>query len=1339
MFAAKAYDIVMGVDIHIIQPPGPVPPIPIPHPFIGMILDPMDFVPMVGATVYVNNMPRAQAGTAAKDIPPHIPIGGVFVKPPANEGEMFMGSATVNVEGAPFSFMANPVLSCHDIGMPPPPRPKKKGAPKSMFLPTTVVMPIPAGMPVLIGGPPTIDMMAMAMKFGMAAFGKLAKKAKAALKKAAKGKGKFAKAVQKAKKVINGAKEKLQSLKCKLGLEPVNFADGSVVATSLDFELPGPIPLKWERFYASNTVFIGELGQGWVHPYDMTIELMPDEAAAVISLPEGRLVGVPLLVAGESYFERAEKMTFGKDGQGFYFRDENNLVHRFQNFDSADPNMLYLTSVENLNKAAIHFQRDSKGRLNRIIDSAGRVLNVFLDEAGRIVAIDAPHPDKEGERFPLVRYVYDGNGNLARAYDANDHTPQYFYQNNLLTKYITNTGTTFYWEYDGDGPEARCIHSWGDGGLMEGWLEYFPEEGKTIVRFGEGAVHTYFHENGVVTKEIDSNGGVVVRKYNEYQEVVSETDQMGMTTIFEYDDFGNQTLKVAPDGAAVQLQYNEFGLITGATDPNGGSWSWGYDENGNLLSRTDAAGETTNYTWVNGYLTEITDALGGKTVLGYDNKGNLNMAISPDQQASWWSYDAMGRCVEAVDPKGNRKRWKFDLKGNTIEVAEPDGNIRHLKYDGDDNITHARDNQHDISFQYSPLGNMQARTEGGTRVEFRYDKDGRLTAIQNEHGSVYKFELDKEGNVVAEYGFDGLTRRYVRDLAGKVVEVQRPGDRQTFYEYDGAGRVVKVSHSDGSSETFTYRADGELVGAKNDAIAVSFERDAIGRVIKEMQGGFVVESGFDILGRRMSVKSTLGANIDFARNLMGDVEQVSMNNWNAQFRRDNLGLELSREMTGGVTSHWRRDRLGRPVQQEIMSGGMSRRTRNYTWDVNDRLRQLMDSQKGMTTFGHDVFGNLASAQNADGSTDFRMPDAVGNLFRSKDRSDRKYGPAGQLLQANGTRYEYDPEGNLVRKIQPNGKNWQYEWNAAGMLSRVVRPDGDIVTFTYDALGRRISKTFKGKTTRWVWDGNVPLHEWVEPGTVPQPTSVETAGGMTPDEAEKQILLASSPDLVTWVFEPESFSPMAKLTANRQCGIVTDHLGTPLTMFDQTGKSVWSADLNIYGERTQYAGQADDCPFRFPGQYEDVETGLYYNRFRYYDAEGGFYVSQDPIRILGGFELYKYVKDVNSWTDIYGLAPCWSATHNKSSTKNAFGHWKKHGKEFPEYKNSVQYVKGANDFVKKPPSGTLMKTKPNGDKVFYHPPTNTFAVQNSAGSPKTMFRPDPSKHGHATNLDYFNAQ
>jgi RHS repeat-associated protein len=77
------------------------------------------------------------------------------------------------------------------------------------------------------------------------------------------------------------------------------------------------------------------------------------------------------------------------------------------------------------------------------------------------------------------------------------------------------------------------------------------------------------------------------------------------------------------------------------------------------------------------------------------------------------------------------------------------------------------------------------------------------------------------------------------------------------------------------------------------------------------------------------------------------------------------------------------------------------------------------------------------------------------------------------------------------------------------------------------------------------------------------------------------------------------------------------------MVDEQGKLFWQADIGVWGELRGVAGDVQACPFRWPGQYEDVETGLYYNRFRYYEPEGGLYVSQDPIGLAGGLRPYSY--------------------------------------------------------------------------------------------------------------------
>ncbi len=119
----------------------------------------------------------------------------------------------------------------------------------------------------------------------------------------------------------------------------------------------------------------------------------------------------------------------------------------------------------------------------------------------------------------------------------------------------------------------------------------------------------------------------------------------------------------------------------------------------------------------------------------------------------------------------------------------------------------------------------------------------------------------------------------------------------------------------------------------------------------------------------------------------------------------------------------------------------------------------------------------------------------------------------------------------------------------------------------------------------------------------------------------------------------SFVPVAKLQNGERFSIFADHLGTPVMAVDGEGKKVWEAEFDIYGKMRTFAGKDKAfIPFRYQGQYEDEETGLYYNRFRYYSPDSGTYISQDPIGLEGSNpNMYAYVSDSNILVDIFGLS------------------------------------------------------------------------------------------------------
>ena len=99
---------------------------------------------------------------------------------------------------------------------------------------------------------------------------------------------------------------------------------------------------------------------------------------------------------------------------------------------------------------------------------------------------------------------------------------------------------------------------------------------------------------------------------------------------------------------------------------------------------------------------------------------------------------------------------------------------------------------------------------------------------------------------------------------------------------------------------------------------------------------------------------------------------------------------------------------------------------------------------------------------------------------------------------------------------------------------------------------------------------------------------------------------------------ESFVPCGKITKGKHYSIITDHLGTPIEVYNQEGELIWEREQDLYGNSRQgFAKENFRCPFKYQGQYYDSEVELCYNRFRYYHPETGRYISEDPIGFLSG--------------------------------------------------------------------------------------------------------------------------
>jgi RHS repeat-associated protein len=235
--------------------------------------------------------------------------------------------------------------------------------------------------------------------------------------------------------------------------------------------------------------------------------------------------------------------------------------------------------------------------------------------------------------------------------------------------------------------------------------------------------------------------------------------------------------------------------------------------------------------------------------------------------------------------------------------------------------------------------------------------------------------------------------------------------------------------------------------------------------------------------------------------------------------------------------------------------------------------------------------------------------------------------SGRIIRRGSDEYRYDSAGRLTEKRteKPGFRPeiWRYRWDAHGQMRSLIAPDGERWRYAYDAFGRRISKRREGDTRdkpagyHFLWSGDQLIEE----------TPVYANG--TPVYE----------DSIHWLYEPGALTPVARSEKGRLHYLVSDHMGTPRELLTEQGDVAWSNRLSTWGKSTRYHLAANDditCNLRFAGQYADEESGLHYNRHRYYDSDTGQYLSPDPIGLLGGVNPYGYVHNPMGWVDPLGL-------------------------------------------------------------------------------------------------------
>jgi RHS repeat-associated protein len=877
---------------------------------------------------------------------------------------------------------------------------------------------------------------------------------------------------------------------------------------------------------------------------------------------------------------------------------------------AGSPGEYALKRVEDRNGNRIELVRQDQ-RLTAIVDSAGRRLPVTCDEEHRIVRIDAPDPDRPGQVRPLVSFAYSPEGDLAEVRDALGSPFRYQYRDHLLVAETDRNGMTFHFEYDGTGPGARCTRTWGTGDLFARRLTYDLAASRTTVLDSRGHQTVYeWNAQGLVTATVDALGHRQTVVWDEFGDRVAETNACGETTRYDYDDLGRLVAVTDPLGKRREFAYDSAGNVTSLIDEGGAVWKRSYDAARNVTGGVAPDGSR----WVcqvdrRGLPVLVTDALGQATRLEWDGAGTLRRVVDRSGAETRFTHDLLGRLTCRANAAGET-RFGWDLKGRLAEMTDPAGRVARFRYDGENNMVGVTDPLGQARrYEYTFRGRLTAIHDpvgGPTRL--RYDTEGCVAAVQDSRGREWTLERDALGNIIGERTFEGRRLRYERDGAGRLRAITNSQGQQTTLELNAGGRLTRRIYHDGTEESFTYDGLGRLVKACNPVAEVNFTYDPVGRLLAESLNGEVVKNTYDPGGNRVERTSPFGRTVQMGYDGEGRLQTITdPAGLLLSIVYDAAGREARRVLPGEVVCERQYNPSGQLLTSRTQRRGSSLLKRTYRYDATGHLEELEDSTFGATRFQHDANGRLIAAAFPERSVERFLYDAAGNVPSVPTALEAR---TGQVCEVDGWRLRYDGDGQLVEKAGAAG-HYAYRYDAAGRLAQVVK-DGQAVTrFAYDALGRRTQKKTETRTVQFYWDGYQPIGE--------------RARGPRGPEGELEYL-----------FRPGRWEALAVLGKDGACLIETDHLGTPRSATDRRGEVVWQASYRGFGGIRREVGRPGSVPFRFPGQYEDRETGLYYNGFRYYDPELRQYLTTDPLGIAAGVNLWNYVSSPVAWIDPYGL-------------------------------------------------------------------------------------------------------
>jgi len=872
-----------------------------------------------------------------------------------------------------------------------------------------------------------------------------------------------------------------------------------------------------------------------------------------------------------------------------------------------------------------------------------------------------------------TQHFFDGNRNTVRVLDANDTSTDGELDETLalydgydrLVSIIDPVGNQTFVQYDPagnalegsffgplggstpiDNSAATTSQPLSESGFAQPLLaeaEYLYDE---LSRHFETRTHLFTYDGVDYERDPElvdgplggSNDGLVITRY-------------------EYDRNSRLTFHIEDDGDTYQNFYDGLGRLIRSIDPEGNEVLRAYDDNHNLIEiteidRTSSTAmmrsdiELIEERFSTSFLKDsldrtirVVDNIGQTTRYHYDSRGNLIFTSDAVRsEVGGLMADPLGVVDTQINRPGNTAEAHFDGLNRLVSVvrqlrtdgmgenpidtsnsANPDGLVvTDYQYDANSRLIAVADDGSSAADQNRSIGVIEPSDPLGNVTSYEYDDLNRLVRNIYDDGTLETFIYDLDDNLsrsidlngtITDYFYDGLNRTRKIMVMPSTSEIPHPegGFKDPTISWEVVGTTAQTFEYDGLSRLTLATDDNNPDDAGDDAV-VTNAYDSLSRLLEQIQNGGVISSQWDGEAKRLGLIYPNGRDLTFTHDALdrittiGDavVPSIADYNYIGGFR------VLERTLSNGVRLSY----LDETRTQDVGYDNLRRVVNHSQFTNNDELvvgfeydhnranfltseTKLHLDDNNVENYTYDSLYRL-SAFNREGQSPDTFEFDGANNWVNRSGAENTATNMNEYSEFNGVPQLYDDNGNLI----DDGERL-FTYDAGNRLRSVSRKsDGALIAeYTYDVLGRRIAKRVSNSgdldgTTSYLYDGWHVIEE-------------------VQDELTQQYVYGLGID------EP--------LTLNRD--VDSDGTIDERFFYHQDGKGYVAALTNESGDVVEeITYDAFGVPsitqssignsYLFNGRRYEPETGLYYNRARFYNPEQGRFIQRDPIGSWG---------------------------------------------------------------------------------------------------------------------------